>query len=88
MPFEYNGLWEADEDIHFQWQRRTRKTLPYTYLQTRNQSRSSLGMGMGMWSIPSSGSMVRVKFRMSSGLGKEILMVLGRESSVKSVCCG
>ena len=33
---------------------------------------------------PSSGSMVRVKFRRSSGLGKAIFMVFGRESSVMS----
>jgi hypothetical protein len=34
--------------------------------------------------IPSSGSMVRVKFRRSSGFGKAIFMVFGRESSVMS----
>ena len=38
--------------------------------------------------LPSSGSIVRVKFRMSSALGKEILMVLGRERSVKSIVGG
>lgn len=34
--------------------------------------------------IPSSGSMVRVKFRRSSGFGKWVFIVLGSESSVKS----
>jgi hypothetical protein len=33
---------------------------------------------------PSSGSMVRVKFKISSGLANVVSMVLGRESSVKS----
>lgn len=35
--------------------------------------------------IPSSGSMVRVKLRMSSGLGKDIFIVEPRESSCKSL---
>jgi len=35
--------------------------------------------------IPSSGSIVRVKFRISSGLAKVVFMVVGRERSVKSV---
>ena len=38
-----------------------------------------------MDSIPSSGSIVRVKFRISSGLAKVVFMVVGRERSVKSV---
>jgi hypothetical protein len=33
---------------------------------------------------PSSGSMVRVKFKISSGLANVVFMVLGRESSVRS----
>jgi hypothetical protein len=33
---------------------------------------------------PSSGSMVRVKFKISSGFANVVFMVLGRESSVKS----
>ena len=35
--------------------------------------------------MPSSGSMVRVKLRMSSGLGKCVRMVEPRESSERSV---
>ena len=37
-----------------------------------------------MTKIPSSGSMVRVKLRRSSGFGKTIFIVFGRESSVMS----
>ena len=35
--------------------------------------------------IPSSGSIVSVKLRMSSGFGKSVRMVLPRESSDRSV---
>jgi len=34
--------------------------------------------------LPSSGSMVSVKFKRSSGFGNTIFIVLGRDSSVKS----
>lgn len=38
--------------------------------------------------IPSSGSIVRVKLRVSSGSGKSVFMVLGRESSERSASVG
>jgi hypothetical protein len=34
--------------------------------------------------LPSSGSMVSLKFKRSSGFGKKVFMVFGNESSVKS----
>ena len=36
--------------------------------------------------MPSSGEMVRVKWRMSSGLGKVVVMVVPRDSSERSFC--
>ncbi len=45
---------------------------------------AKLKLNMPPLYIPSSGSIVRVKFRMSSGLGKCVRIVLPRESSERS----
>lgn len=76
IPFECSGLWEVDEDTRFRRQKKNETSLLCICLWWVIRK--------SHWA-PSSGSMVRVKLSRSSGLGKKTFMVLGSESSVRSM---
>ena len=74
LPFVCKGPLVVDVGIHLKWRKRIWIVPLYTCLCLASQADG----------LPSSGSIVRLKFRISSSFGNSIFIVLGNESSVIS----